>query len=573
MGKRSEWIIDKTEAVSPDGMVAAMQPLAAGVGAEILRRGGNAIDAAVATAFAIGVVEPFMSGVGGVAFLVYREAATGKTICLDGSTVLPAAIRPEMFELLPSGQRSGLYGWRATKDDAANTGWLSPGVPGTPALLQDAHRRFGRLPWRDLVAPAIRLAADGFEVNHYIAMMTSASAARLWRFPESKRTFFKPGGIPLTPSLGAGPGDKLVLSDLARTLRLIAEEGADTVYRGEVARLIAEDMARNGGLITEADLAAHRTQVFEPEQVGYREYQILGQLENSGYATVAEAAQILEGFDLAGMGFQSVEAEHVIVEAMRRAFLDRLRYLGDASLMAVPYKGVIAREYAAERRATVDLARATPDVGPGDPWPFDPSRRVAAPMRSGAGGEGQTTHMTVIDRDHNMASLTSTLGAGFGSAVVIKGTGITLNNATMWFDPEPGAVTSIGPGKRLMSAAANVLVLRDGKPFLAIGSPGGRRVITAVLQCILNAADFGLGMQAAISAPRVHCEGRVASISNRFPPAVAEGLRRLGHELVVNEDNLSTNFFARPNGVMIDPVTGDLRGGVFQYTPATAVGV
>lgn len=567
-GKRSEWIHEKTEAVASGGMVAAMQPLAAEAGAEMLRRGGNAIDAAVATAFAVGVVEPFMSGVGGIAFMVCRDAATGETVCLDGSTVLPEAIRPEMFELLPSNERAGMYNWRATKDDANNTGWLAPGVPGTPALLGEAHRRSGRLPWRELLQPAIQLAEDGFAVNPYVSLMIASDYDALARFPASKRTFLSPTGAPPVPGRG-----RLKQPDLARTLRLIADEGSETVYRGAVARLIAEDMARNGGLIGEADLAAHQTRVVEPARVTYRGHEILGQLENSGYATVTEALQILSAFDLARLGSQSVAALHLEIEALRRAFLDRLRYLGDAALMPVPYHGVISPEYAAEQRRTIDPSRATPAAAPGDPWRFDPSRAARQPVRSGNGGEGQTTQISVIDRDRNMVSLTSTLGGTFGSAVVIKGTGITLNNATTWFDPEPGAVMSIGPGKRVMSAAAPVVVLRDGKPLLALGSPGGRRVISAIYQCLVNVIDFGLGMQAAISTPRMHCEGRRTELSSRLPVEVIDGLRELGHEVEVDDDTLFTSHFARPNGILIDPVTGDLHGGVYQFTPATAIGI
>src|SRR5262245_22576211 len=327
-------------------MVTAMHPLAARVGADILEGGGNAIDAAIATAFAVGVVEPFMSGVGGIAFLVYRDARSGRTMCLDGSSVLPAAIRPEMFELLDAGQRSGMYMWRSTKGDANNTGWLTPAVPGMPALMQDAHRRHGRLPWRRLLEPAIRLADEGFEVDFYVSMYIVANYERLLCCETSRRTFFKPSGAPLAPSTGFTTGDRLVQKDLAHTLRLIAEEGADVVYRGQIARLIAEDMRRHGGLITEADLAAHHTIAHEKAAcVAYRDCEIHGQLENSGYATVAEALNILEGFDLRALGVQSVEAQHLIAEALRRAFLDRLRFLGDSSLMPVPYQGMIAKAF------------------------------------------------------------------------------------------------------------------------------------------------------------------------------------------------------------------------------------
>ncbi|HEX2280301.1 MAG TPA: gamma-glutamyltransferase, partial [Thermomicrobiales bacterium] len=482
MATRSEWTIDKTEAVGTSGMVTAMQPLAAEAGAEMLQRGGNAIDAAVAIAFAVGVVEPFMSGVGGIAFLIYRDAATGKTVCFDGSAVLPRKITPEHFELLGENDRGGMYGWRATKNDASNTGWLTPGTPGTPDLLWQAHQRYGSLPWADLLQPAIRLAEEGFDVNHYVSLSMSTYYDRLAQFPESRKTFIKPSGAPYVPVASQAEGgrasDLLVQKDLARTLRLIASEGAETVYRGEIARMIADDMAANGGLITLEDLAAHETVIREPGSIEYRGHQILAQLQNTGNPTVLEALQILEGFDVGRLEYQSPEAVHLIVEAMRRSFLDRLRHLGDVDLMDVPMAGLLSPAYAAERSQTIDPNRASPDATHGDPWPFDPVEgRMAA--RSGSVADGNTTHLNVIDRDRNMVSLTSTLGQLFGSGIVIKGTGITLNNATTWFDPEPGAVASIGPGKRTMSAASPILVLKDNQPYAAIGSPGGRRVITA----------------------------------------------------------------------------------------------
>ncbi len=572
MSARSQWIIEKTEAVSAGGMVTAMQPDAAEAGAEILRRGGTAIDAAIATAFAVGVVEPFMSGVGGLAFLIHRDGSTGETVCLDGSAMLPAAISPELFELMPEGERSGLYGWRATVDDAANTGWLTPAIPGMPALCDEAHQRWGRLSWGELLGPAINLAANGFEVNHYIAMMTASSYERLGRFPESKRTFFKSSGAPYAPALG-GPADRLVQADLARTLEVIAREGARTLYDGEIAELIANDMQRNGGVMTVDDLSTHRTLEYAPTSIDHGDAEVLGQLANTGNATVMEALRIVGGYDLADLGFQSSEAIHLIIEAIRRAFLDRLRWLGDQSLQPVPYDGVISPEYAAHLRENLDVARATADVQAGDPWPFEPEAQMATTNNRGIGGEGHTTHINVIDKDRNMVSLTSTLGAVYGSAVVVKGTGITLNNGTMWFDPEPGAVTSIGPGKRVLSAASPMLALRDGQPFAAIGAPGGRRVISAVYQVLLNLIDFERGMQASISAPRVHSEGPGVEISTRFSIETLGRLEAMGHELTRRDDSLSSSHFARPSGILVDHHEGLLRAGVHPYTPATAIGV
>ena len=569
MTSRSHWIIEKAEAVSGSGMVTAMQPDAAEAGAAILRQGGTAIDAAVATAFAVGVVEPFMSGVGGIAFLTHRDGATGEVTCLDGSSELPAKISPDLFELLGEDQRSGLYGWRATKDDAANTGWLTPAIPGMPALCDAAHQRWGRLDWDELIGPAIHLASNGFDINHYVAMMTASNYDRLNRCPETRRTFFKPSGAPYAPALG-GDADRLVQEDLARTLEIIAREGARAVYDGEIAEMIAQDMAANGGVMTVDDLSAHRTLEFEPTAISYRDVEVLGQLPNTGNATIMEALKIVEGYDLASLGYQSPEAVHLSIEGIRRAFLDRLRWLGDESLQPVPYDGVISGDYAELLREQLDPAAATPHVEAGDPWPFDSGSGSGSATNPGNGDLGHTTHINVIDRDRNMVSLTSTLGAVYGSGVVIKGTGITLNNGSMWFDPEPGAVTSIGPGKRVLSAASPVLALREGMPYAAIGSPGGRRVISSIYQILLNLIDFQLGIQAAVSAPRIHSEGPGVEISERFPEATTQGLEGMGHALTHREDSLSSSFFARPSGIVVDGA--ELRAGVHPYSPAMAIG-
>jgi gamma-glutamyltranspeptidase / glutathione hydrolase len=250
-----------------------------------------------------------------------------------------------------------------------------------------------------------------------------------------------------------------------------------------------------------------------------------------------------------------------------------LRYLGDAEQMTVPYQGIISEEYAAVRRAEIDPDRANPDAGPGNPWPFDPQNAPEDEVRDGASPGGQTTHLNVIDADGNMIALTSTLGSGFGSCVVVPGTGIILNNATTWFDPRPGAVTSVGPGKRILSAASPMLLRRNGKPFAAIGAPGGRRIISAMTQVALNLMEYGKGMQEAISAPRMHAEGPVSEVSDRFGEDVLEYMRSIGHHIEPRSEGINGAFFARPTGIQIDPESRRLRGGVFQYTPATAIAI
>lgn len=575
MSKRTEYDYRKTEAVSNDGMAAAMHPLAAEAGAEMLERGGNAIDAAVAIGFAIGVVEPYNSGLGGIAVLVYYDAESGRSIAIDGTSPLPSAMRPEVFELTGDDERTGVYKWRAVKHDANNTGHLSVAVPGMPACLCEAHARFGTLPLAEVMAPAIRLAGEGFPIDWNVAHTIAMHMARLTRFPGTKEALFKSDGFPLVPETFLTPADRLVQPWLADSLRRIAERGADGFYKGETARLIAEDMRANGGLLTEEDLAAYEVRTYEPGLVStYRDYQLLASPVTNGAPTTFEMLNIVEGNRLYEWGQNSVNALHLIIEAQRRAYLDRFKYLGDPDFAPTPTEGIVSKAFAEARRATIDLARATPDAGPGDPWAYQDAPAEPVMASSGvAGGQGNTTHFTTVDRNRSMVSCVSTLGFYFGSGVVPPGAGMVLNNGVMWFDPEPGSMVSVGPGKRIMTAGTPVLALREGKPFLTIGAPGGRRVISGIFQCLLNVMEYGMGPADAIAAPRVHSEGPVVDVDTRLPDAVIDGLRDRGHDLILREETPVQSSFSRPNGIMVDPDTGVLRGGVVPFGPATAIGI
>jgi len=572
---RSRWVISKTEVRSRRGVVAAMCPEAAEAGAAMLTRGGNAVDAAVAAAFAIGVVEPFNSGLGGIGQLVYYQAGTGHTYVVDGIPTLPKGMRPEMFRLLDTGERTGVYDWPAVSGDANNTGYLASAVPGLPACLCAALERFGRLNREEVLAPAIRLAAEGFELDWYVALTLAGAQRRLQQLAESRRVFYRPDWTCYRATMMAMTADHFAQPDLARSLRLVAAEGADAFYHGEIARHIAADMAAHGGLVTEQELAEYRPRIWEPGLLAtYRGCQLVQAPQHTGAPTAVEALNILEGFELAALGHNRTETLHLVVEALRRAFVDRLQYLGDADQDPVPHDALVSKAYAAERRSDILADRATPAAAPGQPWRFSSLRPGAAARAPGVrAGEGQTTHITVVDRELNMVALTATLGDHFGSGVVIPGTGIVMNNGAMWFDPRPGSVNSVGPGKRVLWAGTPTLVLRDGRPFMALGAPGGRRIISAVVQVIANVIDFGMGMQAAVAAPRVHCEGAGTEVDALVGADAVEGLRRLGHDVVVREESLSTSYFARPNGVLVDPATGELRGGVNQYKPALAIGL
>ena len=575
--KDSSWIIGKTQAEADHGMVASLHPLASAAGLEMLKAGGNAVDAAVATAFAIGVVEPFMSGVGGVAAMVFHNSKTGKTVVVDGSSTAPLAAREDSFELASADSTGGLYGWRGTVDNASNEGFRAPIVPGMPAAMLYAHEKYGsgKLSRQQILAPAIRLAEEGFLIDAYVAATTAFHQRMLKRHEEAFRTYFHADGTPLQPGGISTEPDRLVQKDLARTLKLLAEHGPDVFYKGEIAAMIVDDIEAHGGMITMDDMAAHEVRDFDaPLTATYRGYTLQGIPKTSGCVTAYEMLNVLEQFDLASLGAGSAAATHLVVEASRRAFQDRLTHLADPDRQRVPFEGVLSKAYAKTLAATIDLERATPDIGPGDPWAFEPGGRPAGLKRPGGDGSNTcTTHLTAVDAERNVVTLTTTLGELFGSGVMPKGTGVLLSGGMTWFNPEPGTVNSIEPGKRIFWAPTPTIVLNPaGRPILALGAPGGRRIISAIVQSIVNFLDFGMGVQDAVTAPRIHSEGPLTQAEARLGRAVLDDLAARGHRLKVIDENYATFSFARPNGIAIDPATGRLTGGVNQFTPATALG-
>ena len=574
--RRSRLLINKSEVAVENGLVTAMHPLAAEAGVEILQQGGNAADAAVATAFAVGVVEPFMSGLGGCASAVAYDVNRGRTLTLDGSGVVPQAAREDMFELLdPSLKGGGIYGWRATKDDAAETGYLSVAVPGAVATYSRLLEVFGTLSLRQVMTPAIRLAREGFPVDWYVFAACAAGLRRLRAFPHTMAVFFHSDGTPYKTvnSDDIGKAEWLVQKDLARTLQQIAEEGPESFYRGEIGQTIARFLTDRGGIMTPDDLADYRMRQRDPLWVDYRGQRIALVSTNSGGPTVAQMFNILKGYDLEASGHNTAPTLHLLAEAQRMAFADRFTHLGDPDFDPIPLEGLQSDAYAAKRRSHINPTGPPVSGIVGDPWAFQPEGRPAGMRPAGGGSADQhTTHLTVVDRQRNVVSLTTTLGQLFGSGVVVPGTGITLNNGMMWFDPEPGRINSIGPGKRALHAGTPALVFDRQGPYLAVGSPGGRKVLTAVQQIIHNIVDFGLGMQEAVSAPRVHCEGTPVHMDARLPAEVIEAVRSLGHQVSVREEHFLSSYFGRPNGILIDRQFGLLRGGVEPYKMSAAVG-
>ncbi|MBV9546295.1 MAG: gamma-glutamyltransferase, partial [Chloroflexi bacterium] len=478
------------------------------------------------------------------------------------------------FELAPAGSVGGMYGWRGTAGDKSNTGYQAPIVPGQPACLLHALERYGsgRISRARAMEPAIRLAEDGFSVDPYQASTIAFAMRRLRAFPEAMRTFFMDGAVPAAPATSTREADRVVQKDLARTLRALANEGPRVLYEGEIGARVVEDLQANGGLISREDFASYEIRELSPLRIDYRGHELLGLSPTSGSMTAFEALSILGQLDLPSMGAGSADVTHVIAEALRRAFRDRFAYLADSDRVRVPVDGLLSGDYATALAKTIDVRRASPDVQAGDPWQFDSAPRTAPMAASVSSGDGCTTHLNVIDADHNMVACTSTLGELFGSAIVARGTGIVLNNGMTWFDPEPGHTNSIAPGKRILWAPTPTLVLREGRPMMAIGAPGGRRIISALVQSLVNVLDFGLGVQAAVTTPRVHCEGEVTEIDGRTDAAVVGELERRGHRVKLHEEHASSFRFARPSGIRIDHASGELTGGVHQYTPAWAMG-
>ena len=522
-------------------MVVSEHPLSSEVGAEILRRGGNAIDAAVAVGFAQAVVNPRAGNIGGGGFLVYRTA-DGQAFTLDYRETAPAAATRNMY-LDSAGNLT----------DRSVIGALAAGVPGSVAGLYEMHRRFGRLPWRDLVAPAIALAR-GHVVDSARSRVIDRNREGLERFPTSAAIFL-PGGNP------PAPGDTLRQSDLARTLERVAERGADGFYHGQTADLIVAEMRRGGGIITAEDLANYRAQWRDPIQSTYRGWRIIAMPPaSSGGVTLTEILNILEGYRLPAFG--SAKLLHLETEAMRRAFTDRNRYLGDPAFVQMPLDRLTSKAYAAELRRGIRRNRATP----------------SAEMPNVAEGT-ETTHYSIVDPDGNAVAITTTINGNFGCKLVVGGAGFMLNNEMDDFAAKPGSPNMFGlvqgeanaiqPGKRMLSAMTPTIVLNpEGRLELVVGAPGGPTIITAVFHVISNVIDHKMSLADAVYAPRIHHQGLPDSLAwepNGIAPAQRRKLEAMGHAL-----NVRPGYIALINAIRVTP--NGLEGVSDPRTAGGAVG-
>lgn len=509
----------------------------------MIKLGGNAVDAAVASAFMDCVVEPAMNGIGGEGVMTIH-LESGENIVIDYVGRPASASGPEMYEL-EEATEAGWMGWKKVKGDENVVGHKACVVPGTVAGLSAALERYGTLTLRQVIEPAAKVAEEGFVVGWWTSDHIFRRMEAFWRFDEWRRVYLRDCRFPYLPySYEMAQPHRLSNPELANCLRAIMGEGPDVFYRGWIADVLVKEIQGGGGLITVEDMAMYEPITHFPEPGSYRGHQVVNDPTHSG-TTMMQILNILEGYDLASMGYGSPEAVHLVAEAIGLAFADRFKYMGDPDYVEVPQRGLASKEYATELRKRIMLEKAGA-VKPGDPWPHEPEC---------------TTALAVADKAGNMVCVNQTLVNSFGCGVVIPGTGIVMNNAMYGLDPTPGNANSIAGRKRRIQNVCPTVVLREGEPFMVLGAPGGRNIQVSVAQVINHIVDYGMGVQDAVDAPRVTRETGAVFVDSRLPLRVLERLTEMGHDAVWVDAELKS--WGRPVAVLRDPETGLLHGGVY----------
>ncbi|EAW1759018.1 gamma-glutamyltransferase [Salmonella enterica subsp. enterica] len=518
------------------GMVASVDAMATQVGVDILKQGGNAVDAAVAVGYALAVTHPQAGNLGGGGFMLLRTK-DGATTAIDFREMAPAGATRDMFldeQGNPDSKKS-------------LTSPLASGTPGTVAGLSLALEKYGSLPLNSVVRPAIKLAQEGFIVNDALADDLKTYGSEVLPHHENSKAIFWKDGEPLKK------GDKLVQQDLANSLTMIAENGPDAFYKGEIARQIAQQMQQNGGLITTDDLAAYQAVERTPVSGEYRGYQIFSMPPpSSGGIHIVQILNILENFDMKKYGFGSADAIQIMAEAEKYAYADRSEYLGDPDFVSVPWQALTSKAYAKSIAGQIDINKAKPssEIRPGKLAPYE---------------SDQTTHFSVVDKDGNAVAVTYTLNTTFGTGIVAGNTGILLNNQMDDFSAKPGVpnvyglvggeANAVGPKKRPLSSMSPTIVVKDGKTWLVTGSPGGSRIITTVLQMVVNTIDFGMNVAEATNAPRFHHQWLPDElrVEKGFSPDTLNLLEQKGQKVALKEAMGSTQ------SIMVGP-DGELYG-------------
>jgi gamma-glutamyltranspeptidase len=518
-------------------MVTSDQPLASMAGMRILMEGGNAFDAAVATAIAVTVVDPPWSSIGGHGFATIYVAREKEVRALNFYGDAPKGATPEAY----------------TGKDYQD-GYLSPPVPSSLKGYAVLHAAHGKLPWAHVLAPAIELAENGFVMSRFLSALIEANRGRLSEFPSTAKVFLPDGHVPQ-------PGEIFRQPDLTRTLKDIAARGADVFYKGAMPRRIGQFFEQHGGVLAATDIEGYEARWVTPISTAYRGYDLYTQPPSSSAIAVLEQLNLLEGFDLKALGRNTAPYLHLLGEVMRLAIADRNRYVGDPNFVKVPVDRLISKEYAQQRRSLIHLDQTMPVATAGD---------------FGQPGESHTTHLNVADSEGNVVSLTQTLGAAFGSRVVAADTGVLFSDEMRHLHLDPKDPSYLQPGKRSRSNQSPIIVLKDGKPFLAIGSPGSDGIWQRLVQVIVNVIDFNLDIQTAITEPRMIYGGNqetstelrpIFNVEDRIPQAVMDSLRTKGYQVqsVKNDGGLVS-------GIMIDPRTGFRLGGADPRESGYAIG-
>ena len=523
----------KQPVTAPHTMVVSASTIASEIGNSVLAAGGNAVDAAIATGFALEVTFPFAGNIGGGGFMVIRFP-DGRATTIDFREKAPLKANAKMF-LDSTGKYSSTI---------HHNSHIAVGVPGTVAGFALAHQKYGKAKWSSLVDPSVKLAKDGFNVPGGLArsLASEGNQRKFARYPATVQAYTKNG----TPY---AEGELMKLPDLARTLERISTQGRDGFYKGETARLLAEEMKRGGGLITEEDLVKYEAKERAPVRGTYRGYEIISMPPpSSGGVAMLEMLNILEGYDLKAMGHNSTQHLHVLTEAMRRAFLDRAKFLADADFAKVPIERLTSKAYATQLRKTIDANKASP----------------SAPADVAVASEGtETTHYSIVDASGLAVSVTYTLEAGYGTGIVVPGAGFFLNNEMGDFNAGPGLTDDTGligtepnlarPEQRMLSSMTPSIVAKDGKLVAVVGSPGGRTIINTVMQVISNIIDFGMPIQEAVNAKRVHHQwlpDRLTIESDGATQQTLDQLKAMGHDVRMAGGQ------GVAHSIMIDPKTG-----------------
>ncbi|MGN8648294.1 gamma-glutamyltransferase [Gracilibacillus sp. HCP3S3_G5_1] len=541
-------------ATSNGGMVSTSHGIATQVGADVLKKGGNAMDASIAIQFALNVVEPMMSGIGGGGFMMVYDGDTGETTIVNSRERAPAGATPDMF--LDDNGNPIPFSERVRQGTAV-------GVPGTLKGLETTHERWGSIPFQQLIGPAIKLAQKGFPIDDYLAQSIVNNESKL-RSTAAQDVFF-PNGDAIQE------GDILIQEDLAKTLKLIRAKGTDAFYTGEIAEALSATVQEFGGSMTVDDLARYDVTIDDPVWGELQGYDIASMPPpSSGGVFLLQMLGILDSFHLSQYESRSWEKYHLLAETMHLAYADRAAYAGDPEFVDVPVDGLIHPNYIAERTALIDLDTVNQHPTAGDPWQFeDASPDYQMTEQPNDREYGETTHFTVADKYGNVVSYTTTIEQVFGTGIMVPGYGFMLNNELTDFDAVPGGANEVQPNKRPLSSMTPTIVFENDKPVLTVGSPGGPTIITSVLQTIINVVEYGMEPEAAVAEPRIYTNNLSSyRYEEGIQPEVIQQLNAMGHQF-----GSSPTTIGNVQSILLDHDTGLLKGVADDRRNGAAIGV